>query len=55
MLQLLQEDCLFTYPYLSVAKYSVILLGELWQRGIDEIPNVSERKQEDSDLGSLDQ
>ena len=37
-------------PSLSVARYSFIQLGELWQRGMNEIAKASKRQQEVSNL-----
>ena len=53
-LQFLREDYSFTYPTLSVAKYSSIQLSGLWLSGINEITQVSKQQQEDSKPGSLD-
>ena len=52
-LQLLRDDCSFTYPPVSVTRYSIIRFSELWQRGVNEIAKGSKRQQEDSNLGSL--
>ena len=53
-LQLLREDYPFTYPLLSAARYSIIQLSELWQRGMNEIAKGSKRQQEDLNPGSLE-
>ena len=54
MLQILREDYLFTYPPLSVARYSFIQLSELKQREVIEIAKASKWQQEDFNLDSLD-
>ena len=54
MPQLLLEDYSFRNPPLSVARYSVLQLSELWQRGMKEIAKASKQQQEDSNPGSLD-
>ena len=53
-LQLLHEDCSFTYPSLSTARYSFVRLNELEQLGVDEIAHVSKGQHEDSGADSLD-
>ena len=53
-LQLYREDYSFTYPFLSVARYSFIQLSELWQCGINEIAKASKRQEGDPNPGSLD-
>ena len=45
-LQLLREDCSFTYPPLSVARYPFIQLSDLRQRGMNEIAKVSKWQEE---------
>ena len=47
-MQLLHEDCLFTYPSLSIARHSFIQLSELEQRGVDKIAQALKQRQEDS-------
>ena len=55
MLKLLREDHSFTYPPLSIVKYSFIQLGELNQRRMsNEVAQVSKRQQEDTKSGYLD-
>ena len=54
ILQLLHKDYSFTYPPLSVARYSFIQLSELWQRGTNETAKASKWQQEDSNPGSLE-
>ena len=53
-LQLLREGYSFTYPPLSIARYSCIQLVELKQRGVNEIAKASKRQQEDANPSSLD-
>ena len=43
-LQLLREDYSFTYPPLSIAKYSFIQQSELRQRGVNKIVQASKPK-----------
>ena len=44
----MREDYSFTYPPLSVARYSFIQLSEIWQSGMNEIAKAWKRQQEDS-------
>ena len=53
-LHLQRKDYLFTYPPLSISRYSFILLSELRQRGVSKTAQASKQQQEDTNPGSLD-
>ena len=53
-LQLLHEDYSFTYPRLSVARYSFIKLSELWHCGMNKFAEALKWQQGDSKAGSFD-
>ncbi|KAK2178784.1 hypothetical protein NP493_530g00018 [Ridgeia piscesae] len=53
MLQLMREGCSYTYPQLSIARYSFIQLSELGQCRVKKIAQCSNTAAQDSNLGSL--
>ena len=55
MLQLMRERCPYTYPPLSVARYSFIQLSELEQCGVKTLAQCVNTAAQDSDPGSLSQ
>ena len=53
MLQLMHEDCSYTYPPLSIARYSFTQMNELEQRRVKKLAQGSNTAAQDSNLGPL--
>ena len=52
MLQLMREGCSYTFPSLSIARYSFIQLSELEQRRVKKLAHVFNTAAQDSNPGS---
>ena len=52
MLQLMREGCSYTYPPLSIVRYSFIQLSELEQCRVKKVAHVSNTAAQDSNTGS---
>ena len=55
MLQLMREGCSYTYPPLSITKYSFIQLNELEQCGVKKLAQGFNTTAQDSNSGSCSQ
>ena len=53
MLQLMREDCSYTYPPLSRARYSFTQLSELEQRTVKKLAKRFNTAAQDSNLGPI--
>ncbi|KAK2184942.1 hypothetical protein NP493_242g01003 [Ridgeia piscesae] len=53
MLQLMREDCAYTYPPLSIARYSFIQLSELQQCRVNKLAQAFNTAAQDSNPGPL--
>ena len=53
MLQLMRDGCLYTYPPLSIGRYSFIQLSELEQRRVKKLAEGFNTAAQDSNPGPL--